>query len=439
MKIFLIIFLFITSSCSFDDKSGIWTSDKEIVKKDNQFQDFETLYSSKEGFKEIIKINKNFKFNISPPVNNLVWNDIFYNETNNFDNFEYKNKNKILLKSKKLSNKITNEYILQQEDKIILSDEKGDIIIFSLNEKKVISKFNFYKKKIKNVKKNLNIIIEKNIIFVSDNIGYLYAYDFKNKKILWAKNLKVPFRSNLKIYNNILIAAHQNNDLHFFNKTNGEIIKLIPTEENIVKNEFINNLAISENNLFYLNTYGSLYSINMNNLNIEWFLNLNESLDLNSSNLFYGSEIVIKNNKLLVSSNQFFYILDLLSGSIIKKKNFTSLIKPQILNDYAFLITKNKLLICIDLKSANMIYSYDINKKILEFLDVKKKKINFKYLFIINNEIFLILDNSFIVKLNLSGSIREITKLPSKAASSLIFTNKSLKFLTRSNRLIVLN
>ena len=86
-----------------------------------------------------------------------------------------------------------------------------------------------------------------------------------------------------------MIAAHQNNDLHFFNKTNGEIIKLIPTEENIVKNEFINNLAISENNLFYLNTYGSLYSINMNNLNIEWFLNLNESLDLNSSNLFYGS------------------------------------------------------------------------------------------------------------------------------------------------------
>ena len=128
--------MFITSSCSFDDKSGIWTSDKEIVKKNNQFQDFETLYSSKEGFKEIIRINKNFRFNISPPVNNLVWNDIFYNETNNFDNFEYKNKNKILLKSKKLSNKITNEYILQQEDKIILSDEKGDIII---NTRKIFS------------------------------------------------------------------------------------------------------------------------------------------------------------------------------------------------------------------------------------------------------------------------------------------------------------
>ena len=49
----------------------------------------------------------------------------------------------------------------------------------------------------------------------------------------------------------------------------------------------------------------------MKNFDINWFLNLNESLDLNPSNLFFGSEIVINNDKLLVSSNQFFYILDL--------------------------------------------------------------------------------------------------------------------------------
>ena len=52
----------------------------------------------------------------------------------------------------------------------------------------------------------------------------------------------------------------------------------------------------------------------MINLNIEWFLNLNESLDFNSSNLFSGSQIVIQNDKLLVSSNQFFYILNSLMG-----------------------------------------------------------------------------------------------------------------------------
>ena len=55
------------------------------------------------------------------------------------------------------------------------------------------------RKNIKNSKKTLNIIVEANIIYVSDNLGYLYAYDYLKKKVLWAKNYKIPFRSNLKI------------------------------------------------------------------------------------------------------------------------------------------------------------------------------------------------------------------------------------------------
>ena len=71
------------------------------------------------------------------------------------------------------------------------------------------------------------------------------------------------------------------NHLYFFDKNNGNTLKLIPSEETIVKNEFINNLALNNNNLFYLNTYGSLYSININNLNLNWFQNFNQSLDIN--------------------------------------------------------------------------------------------------------------------------------------------------------------
>ena len=73
------------------------------------------------------------------------------------------------------------------------------LFVFSIDENKIIQKFNFYKKKFKKKEKKLNIIVEKNIIFVSDNFGYLYAYDYKKNKVIWAKNYKVPFRSNLKI------------------------------------------------------------------------------------------------------------------------------------------------------------------------------------------------------------------------------------------------
>ena len=166
----------------------------------------------------------------------------------------------------------------------------------------------------------LNLIIDKNIIYVSDNIGYLYAYDYLEQKIALAKNYKVPFKSNLKISKNKLIAANQNNNLFFFDKNNGDTIKLIPTEETIVKNEFINNLSMSDKYLFFLNTYGTLYSIDRKSMQIVWFLNINQSLDLNPSNLFLGSKIVNDEEVLVVSSNDFIYVIETDTGSIKYRK-----------------------------------------------------------------------------------------------------------------------
>ena len=54
-------------------------------------------------------------------------------------------------------------------------------------------------------------------------------------KIVWAKNYKIPLRSNIKITKDKVIFADQNNNLIFVNKSNGEIIKRIPTEEVLVK------------------------------------------------------------------------------------------------------------------------------------------------------------------------------------------------------------
>ena len=103
-------------------------------------------------------------------------------------------------------------------------------------------KYNFYKKKLKLIDKFINIVVQGSIIYASDNIGFLYALDYEKKKVLWAKNYKVPFRSNIKIINNKLVAANQNNELFFFDINTGDIIRSIPTEETIIKNKFINNL-----------------------------------------------------------------------------------------------------------------------------------------------------------------------------------------------------
>ena len=37
------------------------------------------------------------------------------------------------------------------------------------------------------------------MFYMSDNLGYLYALDYIKRKLLWAKNLKIPMRSNIKL------------------------------------------------------------------------------------------------------------------------------------------------------------------------------------------------------------------------------------------------
>lgn len=441
MKLFYsLIILIILQNCSFDNKTGIWKNKNVVSKKDtNIFKDFKKLSIDDKLFDQEIPFNNQFNFDLEKPSNNFNWKDIFFNPKNNFKNFEYNDTNNIIFKSKKLSKYIVNDYLLFENNNLIISDQKGNLIVFSINQNKIISKFNFYKKKYKKKIKYLNLIIENNIIYVSDNIGYLYAFDYKNNKILWAKNYKIPFRSNMKIFENKLITSNQNNNLYFFNKTNGNLLKLIPTEETTIKNKFVNNLSLNKESLFFLNTYGSLYSINNDTMRINWFINLNQSVDLNPSNLFLGNKIVINSNKIFVSSNKYTYIIDAKNGSILNKKNYSSQLIPIVNSGINFLITTNDLIISTNINNGDILYSYNINKKISEFLNVEKKEAKFKNIIILNTKIYIFLQNSYILKLNMNGTLEEIKRLPSQLNTNPIIIDNSLLYLNKKNKLVIVN
>ena len=168
-------------------------------------------------FNKRVNLDKNFSFKLSKTKNNNSWFDQYYDETNNSENFFVNSLENEIFSSRKLSRNKTSKFTFFSGENLILNDEKGNIIIYSTRDYNVSHKFNFYKKKFKNVKKILNIIIDKNIIYVSDNLGYLYSYDLKLNKIIWAKNYKVPFRSNLKL----------NNDKIFASKTLSCVFKVI--------------------------------------------------------------------------------------------------------------------------------------------------------------------------------------------------------------------
>ncbi len=438
--VFTFILLIFLQSCSFDNKSGIWKNEKNINKiKKNSLSDFKTLSIKTSPFKETIKLSENFKFKVSKQVKAINWNDIYYNDTNNFDNFFYNNENILLFKSRKISKGKINKDILYNSGNLIVSNKKGDLIVYSVKQKKIISKYNFYKKKYKQFKKEINFIVEKNIIYSSDNLGFLYAYNFVENKILWAKNYKIPFRSNLKISGGKLIAANQNNNLFFFDKKDGKILKSVPTEEINLKNEFKNNLLLKNKFLYFLNNYGSLYSLDTQSMNLQWFLNLNQSPDINSSNLFFSTQMINFKNYLVISTNNYLYVINSTNGSILYKKNFTTKIKPLIHNNYLFVITDNNYLISLDLQNGKILYSFNLDQKISEFLNLKKKNAIYRDLMIADDKLLIFLENSYIIKLELNGKIELIDRLPTKLYSSPIFSNGLLLFLDSKNKLSVVN
>ena len=198
-------------------------------------------------------------------------------------------------------------------------------------------------------------------------------------------------------------------------------------------------MSQTKNLTFFLNTYGSLYAIENDKMNINWFLNLNRALDLNPSNLFYSNQIVSNNNLVVVTANQFTYVIDVKTGSIIYKINLTSSIKPLITENYLFLVSGKSLLISFDLKTGKIIYSYNINQKIAEFLNIKEKEVQFKNIFMANNKILIFLKNSFILKFNINGDLENVQKLPSKINSSPIFIDGSVLYLDFKKKLSIIN
>ena len=92
-------------------------------------------------------------------------------------------------------------------------------------------------------------------------------------------------------------------------------------------------------------------------MNLNWFLNLNQSPDLNSSNLFFSNEMINFKNYLVISTNNYLYVINSTNGSINIQKKFTSKIKPPINNNYLFVITENNLFNFINLQNGKILYS----------------------------------------------------------------------------------
>ena len=156
--------------------------------------------------------------------------------------------------------------------------------------------------------------------------------------------------------------------------------------------------------------------------------------------MFYSNPIIINKNKIIVSSNPYLYILEKNSGLTKVKFLIDSIIKPISSGQKVFLVTKDQLLVCIDEDSGKVDFSIDINQETSNFLGTKNKKtLKAKMISIVNDELYLFLKNSYVIKVNMGGKIQQIDKLPAKLGTFPIFINNSIVYLNNKNRLIILD
>ena len=457
MKRLLLIFIAIVfTSCSFDDKTGIW-KDASNTPVDNQTSSqileneptirYEEIFTKNKTYDEEKEPVNFLNIEISKPLRITNWPEQYAISNNNISNFFYSGNNILLSKSSKLSKlssegKHLNKKIIFYKNNLISYDHKGTIFIYSLNLNKKILKYNFYKKKFKNFNKEINFIVNEDTLYAADNLGYLYALNLKNNKIIWAKNYGIPFRSNLKFANNQIFLANQDNVISSIDSNTGIKNWQYATSITFLKSDFENTLALDliNKNIFFLNTSGELYSINYFKQNINWVLNFKNSYLSGDTELFLSQPIVSKNNNLIIATEKAVLSLDTLTGSRNWNLRAEPIFKPIITLNYTYLILKNNLLICLDNKSGNVVWSKNI------FRNIKDKKIKNQFesyidFKIVNGEINIYLKNGYLLTLSpKNGNLNSLNKISKKGISSeIFFLNGNMLFIDKNNKLLKFN
>ncbi len=452
-RLILIFVITLNSSCSLDNKTGIWNDasntpvdnkNSRSIKNTNIESRYEDLFIEDKVFNEEKSPENKFNSEIDSAIKISNWFQQYAVSTNNISNFSYYGKKSLVSKSSKLSKfpisfNYLNKSIVFFENNLISYDHKGKIFIYSQDVKKKTFVYDFYKKKFKNFKKKIYLTIDGDILYAADNLGYIYAINLTERSLLWAKNYGIPFRSNIKISNDQIFLANQDNVIYSINTKNGVKNWQFATSLTFLKSDFENSFALDKTNgnIFFLNTNGELYSISYSTQKINWILNFKNPQLTGDTNLFISRPIVVKYDNLIVSTEKALFSYNKLNA----KKNWTFavelILKPVVTSYYTYLITKTDLLICLNNKTGDVVWSKKIYKS-LNKNKINKKNKKFYDLKIVNNEIYLFSNTGHLLSFDPNnGELNNLKKISKNGISSeIVFLDDYMFLFDEDNKLL---
>ncbi len=422
----LLLFLL---DCSLNQNSKFWTSEKKILVDKSSTKMFK-----KDKKKSLNEFNQNFKIslpkNLSAKSNQKLNNDGFINFDLNLEKMSKYNFRRI--------NSFSNfePEILLDQNNLFYFDSVGSIIKFD-NKSNIMWKKNYYSKQDKKLQPILFFGKSSEYLFVADNLANYYVIDKFSGKLKWKKKHSSSFNSQIKIFENKALVIDMENQLRCISLDTGKIMWSVKTQQSLLRSQKKQSLIIKDNTVYFSNSIGDVTAVNISNGKIIWQTPTQSNVSFGQTYFLKLSDLISDNDSIFFSNNnnQFFSI-DLLTGAINWKQDFSSELRPALIGDYLVTISDDGLLIIMNKKSGEIIRINDLFKNIK-----KKRKKDYKPIgFLIGKfNIYLSTNNGRILVVSFKkGTIERMLKLDNNKLQRPVYFNKSL-YIAKDNSIIRLN
>ena len=426
--LYLIIFLFFLN-CSLNPNSKFWTKEKKILVDRSS-----TTVLLKGKKPTLNEFNQNFKItlpkNLRADNSQLLNNDGFINFDGKLGKMSKYNFKKI----KSFSN--FEPEILLDKNHLFYFDSNGSIIKFD-NTSNVVWKQNHYSKQDKKLQPILFFGKSGENLFIADSIANYYVINKNSGKLKWKKKHSSSFNSQIKIFENKALVIDMENQLRCFSLETGQLLWSVKTQQSLLRSQKKQSLILVNDKIFFSNSIGDVTAVNISNGNIIWQTPTQSNVSFGNTYFLKLSDIVSDKESIFVSNNNSQFIsIDLLSGTINWKQDFSSELRPAIIGDFLVTISDNGLLVVMNKETGQIIRINDLFKNIKE----KRKKDYQPIGFLIGKfNIYASTNNGRVLIINFkNGKIEKTLKLDSNKLQRPVYFNKSL-YIAKDNSIIRLN
>ncbi len=324
------------------------------------------------------------------------------------------------------------EILFTEDNSLVFFTGKGEIFKTSTDFEKYW-RVNHYTKKEKKLKPILYFAQSGTDILVLDNLSKVYSIKLETGELNWTIESKVGFNSNAKIIKESVVAVDFDNVIRAFSVKDGKELWNFDTDNPFIKSQKKLSLVTKGEVVFFINSIGDVTALNANDGSLVWQTPTQSTLIFQDAFTLENSDIIFANDTIYFSNNRNeFFAIDARSGVLKYKQTINSSLRPTVIENYVFSISKEGFLFVIDDKTGNVLRITNIFKNI----ENKKEQVEPTGFILAQNRIYISLNNGKLIKLNaISGNEEGFYKIGKSRINRPNVFDDSM-FILKSNAII---